>query len=144
MAAPGTAIQPLACDTAIQPLACDTAAPYERRRPEETTLYQVVQDHIETFFAQVEQETGTGLPQFVKDEFEAFLECGMLAHGFLRLRWAECARDTLMNKAILTTLNFDMLNQGFILKNPLFQSLTEPIKINNLSIHSLRLWLAWG
>jgi F420-dependent methylenetetrahydromethanopterin dehydrogenase len=49
------------------------AAPYERRRPEETTLYQVVQDHIDTFFAQVEQETGAGLPQFVKDEFEAFV-----------------------------------------------------------------------
>lgn len=44
----------------------DAPAPYERRRPEETTLYQVVQDHVETFFAQVEQETGTGLPQFVK------------------------------------------------------------------------------
>jgi hypothetical protein len=24
------------------------------------------------------------LPQFVKDEFDAFLECGMLADGFLR------------------------------------------------------------
>ena len=23
------------------------------------------------------------LPQFVKDEFDAFLECGILAHGFL-------------------------------------------------------------
>ena len=43
---------------------------YERRRPEETTLYQVVQDHVETFFVQVEQETGTGLPNFVKDEFD--------------------------------------------------------------------------
>ena len=53
-------------------------APYERRRPEETTLYQVIQDHVETFLAQVEQETGTGLPRFVKDEFEAFLECGIL------------------------------------------------------------------
>ena len=62
--------------------ACQAApgapAPYERRRPEETTLYQVVQDHVETFLAQVEQETGTGLPQFVKDEFDAFLQCGML------------------------------------------------------------------
>lgn len=74
----------------------DAPAPYERRRPEETTLYQVVQDHVETFFAQVEQETGTGLPQFVKDEFDAFLECGMLAHGFLRLRCGECAEEKLV------------------------------------------------
>jgi hypothetical protein len=81
--------------------ACQTAphgapAPYERRRPEETTLYQLVQDHVETFLAQVEQETGTGLPKFVKDEFEAFLQCGILAHGFLRLRCGECAQDTLV------------------------------------------------
>jgi len=65
----------------------NTPAPYERRRPEETTLYQVIQDHVETFLAQVEQETGTGLPQFIKDEFDALLECGILAHGFLRVRW---------------------------------------------------------
>src|SRR4051812_18875912 len=32
------------------------------------------------------------LPDFVKDEFDAFLECGILAHGFLRLRCAQCAR----------------------------------------------------
>ncbi len=80
--------------------ACQSApgasAPYERRRPEETTLYHVVQDHVETFFAQVEQETGTGLPKFVKDEFDAFLECGILAHGFLRLRCGECAHEKLV------------------------------------------------
>ncbi len=79
-----------------QPAASDTVAPYERRQPEETTLYQVIQDHVETFLAQVEQETGTGLPQFVKDEFNAFLACGMLAHGFLRLRCGECTHEKLV------------------------------------------------
>jgi hypothetical protein len=63
---------------------------YERRRPEDTVLYQVVQEHLETFLAQVELETGAGLPEFVKEEFEAFLQCGILAHGFLRLRCADC------------------------------------------------------
>ena len=61
---------------------------YERRRPEETTLYQLVQEHIESFLAQVEAESGVALPEFVKDEFDAFLACGILAHGFLRLRCA--------------------------------------------------------
>ena len=42
---------------------------YERRRPEETTLYQVVQEQWETFLAQVEAKAGAGLPGFVKDEF---------------------------------------------------------------------------
>ena len=69
---------------------------YERRRPEETVLYQLVQEHAESFFAQVEAETGVGLPDFVKEEFEAFLECGILAHGFLRVRCAECAHEKLV------------------------------------------------
>jgi|CXWL01.1.fsa_nt_gi hypothetical protein len=69
---------------------------YERHRPEETALYQLVQEHVETFFAQVELVTGSGLPDFVKDEFDAFLECGILAHGFLRLRCADCAHEKLV------------------------------------------------
>ena len=58
--------------------------------------YQVVQEYVESFLAQVEAQTGAGLPQFVKDEFDAFLECGNLAHGFLRLRCAECAHEQLV------------------------------------------------
>jgi Transposase zinc-binding domain len=41
-------------------------------------------------------DTATGLPKFVKDEFDAFLECGILAHGFLRLRCAGCTHDKLV------------------------------------------------
>src|SRR3954469_10369544 len=69
---------------------------YERRRPEETTLYQVVQEHLESFLAQVETETGAQLPKFIKDEFDAFLECGILAHGFLRLRCGDCGHEKLV------------------------------------------------
>jgi hypothetical protein len=32
--------------------------------------------HLETFLAQVEFETGAGLPEFVQEELDAFLECG--------------------------------------------------------------------
>ena len=69
---------------------------YERRRPEETVLYQLVQEQLETLLAQVETETGASLPEFIKDEFDAFLECAILAHGFLRLRCAECAHEKLV------------------------------------------------
>jgi hypothetical protein len=69
---------------------------YKRRRPEETTLYQLVQEHLESFLPQVEAQTGASLPQFVKDEFDAFLECGILAHGFLRLRCRECGHEKLV------------------------------------------------
>ena len=69
---------------------------YERHRPERTTLYRLVQQHAATFFEQAEFAAGAGLPQFVKDEFDAFLECGILAHGFLRLRCGECGHDKLV------------------------------------------------
>lgn len=36
------------------------------------------------------------MPRFIKDEFDAFLECGVLARGFLRLRCGECGHDKLL------------------------------------------------
>lgn len=36
------------------------------------------------------------LPKFVKDEFDALLECGILAHGFLPLHCGECGHDKLV------------------------------------------------
>ena len=72
------------------------AVHYERHGPEQTTLYRLVQQHAATFFEQAEAAAGADLPQFVKDEFDAFLECGILAHGFLRLRCGDCGHDKLV------------------------------------------------
>jgi hypothetical protein len=69
---------------------------YERHRPENTTLYRLVQQHAASFIAHTEASTGSELPRFIKDEFDAFLECGILAHGFLRLRCGECGHDKLL------------------------------------------------
>ena len=81
-----------------QPQRAPDGAPvhYERHRPEQTTLYRLVQQHAATFIAETEAATGADLPQFVKDEFDAFLECGILAHGFLRLRGGDCGHDKLV------------------------------------------------
>ena len=81
-----------------QPQRAPDGAPvrYERHRPEQTTLYRLVQQHTATFFAQAEDAAGADLPQFVKDEFDAFLECGILVHGFLRLRCGDCGHDKLV------------------------------------------------
>ena len=68
----------------------------ERHRPEQTTLYRLVQQHAAIVFAQAEDAAGADLPQFVKAEFDAFLECGILAHGFLRLRCGDCGHDKLL------------------------------------------------
>jgi hypothetical protein len=69
---------------------------YERHRPEQTTLYRLVQQHAASFIAHTEASTGAELPRFIKDEFDALLECGILAHGFLRLRCGECGHDKLL------------------------------------------------
>jgi hypothetical protein len=50
----------------------------ERHRPEQTTLYRLVQQHMASFIAHTEARTGAERPRFVKDEFYAFLECGIL------------------------------------------------------------------
>ena len=52
---------------------------YERHRPEQTTLYRLVQQHAASFIAHTEASTDAELPRFIKDEFDAFLECSILA-----------------------------------------------------------------
>jgi hypothetical protein len=71
-------------------------AHYTRHRPEQTALYLLVQQHAATFFAQAQDSTGASLPRYVKDEFDAFLTCGILAHGFLRLLCGGCKQDQLL------------------------------------------------
>jgi uncharacterized protein (DUF983 family) len=81
-----------------QPQRAPDSAPvhYEHHRPEQTTLYCLVQQHAASFVAHTEASTGAELPRFIKDEFDAFLDCGILARGFLRLRCGECGHDKLL------------------------------------------------
>jgi len=47
-----------------------------------------VQLHAATFFEQASgfrPQPAPDRPRFARDEFDAFLECGILAHGCLRL-----------------------------------------------------------
>ncbi len=66
---------------------------YEPRRPEATTLYRVFQRDLETFLAQAHDEDGRCLPEFVERELRRFLECGILAHGFARVRCRDAPTD---------------------------------------------------
>ena len=47
--------------------------PYERHRPEQTTLYRLMRQHAASFIAHTEASTGSKLQRFIKDEFDAFL-----------------------------------------------------------------------
>lgn len=69
---------------------------YERHRPERSTLYRHVQQHVASFVAHTQATADGELPRFVKDDFDAFLECCLLAHGFLRLHRGECGHDRLL------------------------------------------------
>ena len=68
---------------------------YTRRSPETTLLYQVVAHNLEAFLSDNAARGGT-LPWFVHREFEGFLRCGILAHGFCRLYCADCRRGRLV------------------------------------------------
>ena len=61
---------------------------YERRRPEDTALYQVLDEHWATFKERAEQ--AGGLPKFVLTEVDEYLRCGRLEYGCLRLGCSSC------------------------------------------------------
>ena len=68
---------------------------YTRRVPEETVLYGVVSDQLTTFLAHAER-SGRSVPAFVERELSRYLECGILAYGFLRVRCSQCSHDRLV------------------------------------------------
>jgi hypothetical protein len=72
-----------------------SAAHVERRRPETTPLYAVVHEHLESFLSEAERR-GRGVPRFVERELRAYLECGLLQFGFVRVRCESCGHGRLV------------------------------------------------
>lgn len=71
------------------------ATTYERHQPEQTLLYQLVEAHYPALVDQLAQQ-GKSLPERVHQEFEAYLKCGRLEHGFLRVRCDKCHFERLV------------------------------------------------
>ena len=71
------------------------APPYERHRPEQTPLYALVEEHYPQFLERLDAE-GVSLPHFVIEEFEAYLKCGRLEYGFLRVKCDACQHEKLV------------------------------------------------
>ena len=70
---------------------------YQPRATERGVLHCVVREHLETFLAEAARAAGGGhLPEFVEHEFRDFLTCGVLAHGFARVRCDTCAFERLL------------------------------------------------
>jgi len=74
-----------------------TQPSYSRRRPESTVLHKVIRENLLTFLELVESDTSkAALPEYVKKEFHAFLDCGLLQKGFLRVRCEDCHHERLL------------------------------------------------
>lgn len=69
---------------------------YERHRPGQTALYRRVQQHVANFIAHTDASTGSETPRLIKDQFDAFIDRVVLAHGFLKLRCGKCGHDKLL------------------------------------------------
>ena len=71
------------------------APAYERHRPEQIPLYALVEEHFPRFLERLDAE-GVSLPDFVIEEFEAYLKCGRLEYGFLRVKCDACRHEKLV------------------------------------------------
>ena len=65
---------------------------YRRREPDKEPLYQILAEHLETFLQQA-RTSEHHLPFHVEKEMRAYLECGVLAYGFVRARCEECGKS---------------------------------------------------
>lgn len=68
---------------------------YAPRRADETLLYASVAGHLESFLGRA-RARGRVVPRFVEREFRKFLECGIPAHGFMRVRCDDCGLDRIV------------------------------------------------
>jgi hypothetical protein len=65
------------------------------RSPDQTPLHRTIREQLETFLARA-RDRDRPAPRFVEQELRAFLRCGILAHGFLRLHCDACGHDRLV------------------------------------------------
>ena len=72
------------------------AGPYRPRHPEHTAFYRCLEDYWEEFKEAYpyfyERDYGPWRP-VVEKTVERFLQCGILRHGFARLRCSDCRRE---------------------------------------------------
>jgi hypothetical protein len=73
----------------------EAAKAYAQRRPESAVLHQVLGNNLDAFRREV-YARGKTLPAYVEKEFAAFLDCGNLERGFVRLKCDECDHERLL------------------------------------------------
>ncbi|MEM7504745.1 MAG: transposase zinc-binding domain-containing protein [Pseudomonadota bacterium] len=79
----------------LKPSGGDVKRRYVRHRPDETVLYDVVERHYDALFSHLEEQ-GRRVPGFVREELEAYLRCGRLEYGFVRVKCEGCRHEHLV------------------------------------------------
>lgn len=85
-----------ASHAAIPGVSACTPGVYRRRRPERTLAWQTVQGWLATWIAHHDEADAESVPAYVQRELSAYLECGILAHGFARARCPDCTAEFLV------------------------------------------------
>ncbi len=81
---------------AAAPCAAPRPQRYQRRRPEQTLWYRVVQAHFATWLELASGPYGESPPAYVERSFRRYLDCGILAHGFARAWCDTCQHEFLI------------------------------------------------
>jgi len=68
---------------------------YKRHKPEETDLYKIIEQNLPIFQSHL-SNADISLPAFVHNEFRSYLRCGLLKHGFLRVKCNGCRFEHLV------------------------------------------------
>jgi len=96
---------------------------YERHRPEQTLLYQLVEEYYPAFEAQWAAE-GRVLPYYVHQEFDEYLKCGRLEHGFLRVQCDKCHAECKLYTTKTPITAADLLNDRVL---PFYEAHNLPV-----------------
>lgn len=97
---------------------------YERHKPEQTLLYQIIEKYYPQFLTHMGQQD-KGLPKYVRSEFEEYLTCGRLEYGFLRVRCEDCHYEHLVA--------FSCKRRGFYSGLPALCPSGQPSAVQNRS-----------
>jgi hypothetical protein len=95
-------------------------SPRRPDRPERTDLYRLVAEHLEDFLGTARDAHERPLPRYVEQELRAYLDCGILAHGFVHAKCRDCGRDLVVGfsckkRGVCPSCNARrMWNTGFV------------------------------
>jgi len=67
----------------------------EGSTPEDTSLHELIRNHYNSFKSMCDQQ-GKSLASYVQQEFESYLQCGILSYGFLRVKCCSCQSELLL------------------------------------------------